>query len=159
MYIIASQHCCIFRTTRYPIELPFCCLCNQDRSHVVRQNFSCSSCPVTYVTLQSGMSAMTASGSKSSVSRQPHNIPLPSSPEKSTSQQNSKMRKKGKEKEGNVPPPRGVGQDEWDHSRASTQPWQWVSLTDSSASKHPPIFTKDGRCAFLLGRLIFDMHH
>jgi hypothetical protein len=24
--------------------------------------------------------------------------------------------------------------------------WPWTSLTESSASNHPPIFTKDGRC-------------
>ena len=105
----------------------------------------------------SGMSVMTASGSSS---RQPHDIPLPLSPEKPISQRNSKKRKKGKEKEkekeGNAPPGRRVGQDEWDHTRAGTEPWQFVSLTDSSASKHPPIFTKDGRYGLLFGRLIFD---
>jgi hypothetical protein len=96
---------------------------------------------------------MTASGSSS---RRPHDIPLPLSPEKPISKRNSKKRKKGKEKEkeGNAPPARRVGQDEWDHTRAGTEPWQCVPLTDSSASKHPPIFTKDGRCGLLFGRLI-----
>jgi hypothetical protein len=103
------------------------------------------------------MSAMTASGSKPLTSRQPHNIPLPLSPEKSTSHHNSKKRKTGKEKkeESNAPPQHPVGQDEWDHSRAGTQTWQWASLTDSSVGKHPPIFTKDGRYAFLFGRVTF----
>ena len=98
---------------------------------------------------------MTASGSKPLTSRQPHNIPLPSSPEKSTAHHNSKKRKTGKEKkeESNAPSQCRVGQDEWDHSRAGTQTWQWASLTDSSVGKHPPIFTKDGRYAFLFGRV------
>ena len=26
------------------------------------------------------------------------------------------------------------------------EPWSWKSLTDSSTSRAPPIFTKDGRC-------------
>ena len=63
----------------------------------------------------------------------------------------NEMKKTGNEKKGYVPPPKGVGQDEWDHRKAGTQDWQWVSLTDSFASKYPPIFTKDGRCAFLVG--------
>jgi NET1-associated nuclear protein 1 (U3 small nucleolar RNA-associated protein 17) len=99
------------------------------------------------------MSAMTASGSNDSTSKQPHTIQLPPSPTKTSLQQNSNKKRRGKEKEkeGNAPPSRGVRQDEWDHRKAGTQDWQWVSLTDSSASKHPPIFTKDGRYTLLVG--------
>src|ERR1700730_2790829 len=95
------------------------------------------------------MSAMTASGSKPSALRQSYNIQLPPSPVKTTLHQNlKKKRKTGKEKEVNAPPPRGLGLDEWDHRKAGTQDWQWLLLTDSSASKHPPVFTMDGRYAF-----------
>lgn len=94
-----------------------------------------------------GMSAMTASSSKPSIHRQPHTIPLPFSPEKSATHHGShKRRKAGKEREGN--PPRRVrsGSDaEWDHTRAGTKPWHWTSLTESSASNHPPVFSRDVR--------------
>ena len=30
------------------------------------------------------------------------------------------------------------------------EPWSWKSLTDSSASRAPPTFTKDGRCVALV---------
>jgi hypothetical protein len=100
----------------------------------------------------SGMSAMTASGSKSFAPRQLHNATQPASPAKTSLHKHSnKKRKTGKEKEDvNA---REEVQDEWDHSKAGTEDWQWVSLTDSSASKHPPIFTKDGR--YFLGQVIF----
>lgn len=107
---------------------------------------------------------MTASGSKPSASRQHHNISLPLSPEKSISHHGSKKRKTGKEKEeGNAPLPRRIGLDEWDHNKAGTQPWQWVSLTESSVSEHPPVFTKDGKYVLLFARVMFrctaEMNH
>lgn len=38
--------------------------------------------------------------------------------------------------------------DSWDtHDSASF--WDWVSLTDSSASKAIPTFTQDGRCVLI----------
>lgn len=101
------------------------------------------------------MSAMTASGSKSLASRQPHDVPLSQSPEKAALLR-SKKRKTGKEKQtegGGSPARRVEGSDgEWDHIKAGTAAWKWVSLTDSSASKHPPIFTKDSRYVALVAR-------
>lgn len=39
-------------------------------------------------------------------------------------------------------------------SAVDETPWPWVSITDSSASKRPAIFTKDGRCVVIIpGRL------
>jgi hypothetical protein len=31
-------------------------------------------------------------------------------------------------------------------STEQQKPWQWVSITEPPTSKHPPVFTKDGRC-------------
>ena len=58
-----------------------------------------------------------------------------------------------KEKERESNPQRNWASElEWDHSKAGTQPWSWVPLTEASASKHPPVFTKDGRYVPLFGR-------
>ena len=101
---------------------------------------------------------MAASGSKPSASRQPRNFPLPTSLEKTAPQQlRNKKRKIGKEKESNAPTPwqaEPVLEGDWNHAKAGTKAWQWASLTDPAASRHSPIFTKDGRCAFISG-LIF----
>jgi len=102
---------------------------------------------------------MAASSSITPASRQPHNLPLPPSPEKISSQQNSnKKRKTGKEKaqDTNAPLPQRPGpvlEGDWNHAKAGTKPWQWAALTDSSASRYTPIFTKDGRCAFVSGAM------
>lgn len=94
------------------------------------------------------MSVMTASSSK--IRKQPHDVPLPTSPERVVPPAKlGKKRRSGKEKEPEpkAPSPRRADalEGEWDHAKAATKPWQWVSLTDSSTSKHPPIFTKDGK--------------
>lgn len=105
---------------------------------------------------------MAASSSKSSALRQPHNIPLPPSPEKFSSHHtSSKKRKKGKDKEhdGDAPLPPRVEptlEGDWNHAKAGTNDWQWTSLTDSSASKHRPVFTKDGRYASMSHYMFFS---
>ncbi|KAF7971392.1 hypothetical protein HWV62_21226 [Athelia sp. TMB] len=103
------------------------------------------------------MSVMTASSSKTR--RQPQDVPLPTSPERAiATSKATKKRRSGKEKEPelNAPAPRLEG--EWDHGKAATKPWEWVSLTDSSTSKHPPIFTKDGNYFFVIAGSSVKIH-
>lgn len=90
------------------------------------------------------MEALTAKQSERPKSAE---IPLPASPEKNASTAiHRRKRRKGKEPVERAleqaPPPL----DAWDHTKAGTSSWKWISLTDSSMSRHPPIFTKDGRC-------------
>ena len=72
-------------------------------------------------------------------SQQPQNIKLPMS-SKASKQRTSR---KGKEKEKNVTPSAIIAEST---EGVVESTWPWMSLTDSSASKHPPLFTKDGRC-------------
>ncbi|KZP28826.1 WD40 repeat-like protein [Athelia psychrophila] len=107
------------------------------------------------------MSVMTASSSK--IRRQPHDVPLPTSPERVVPPAKlGKKRRSRKEKEPGpkAPSPRRADalEGEWDHAKAATKPWQWVSLTDSSTSKHPPIFTKDGNYFFAIAGSSIKVH-
>ncbi|KNZ77003.1 WD repeat-containing protein 75 [Termitomyces sp. J132] len=82
-----------------------------------------------------------------STSRQPHEIPLPPSPTnavKFTKKQNSR---KGKGKENFSAPLEAT--TSWD-DLVPEPDWEWSYLTDPSASKVPPIFTKDGKYFFSL---------
>lgn len=95
---------------------------------------------------------MTASTSKSTGQQHTNSVHASRHPDRFVSQPKSgqKKRKIGKEKERESNPPpaqrRNWGSEsEWDHSKAGTQPWSWISLTEASASKNPPLFTKDGR--------------
>lgn len=108
----------------------------------------------TTKTPKPGMSEMTASGTKSSAQRQPTTTKALSG--RNTALLNSKKKRQtGKEKEKDIPvlPSRRFDQaqdDEWDHTRAGTTLWSWAPLTDSSASRHPPIFSYDGRYVLFL---------
>jgi len=77
-----------------------------------------------------------------SSSRQSHQIPLPPSPPKIPKSQKQKISRKGKGKENVVEEPL---QDLGNYADLSNPSWDWTHLTDPSASKVPPIFTKDGR--------------
>lgn len=86
-----------------------------------------------------------------STSRQPHQIPIPISPSKNVKAGKSKVSRKGKGKEnlvGEVQVKQGPGErnDLSCSEIDSDSSWDWAYLTDPSASKVPPIFTKDGRC-------------
>jgi hypothetical protein len=87
-----------------------------------------------------------------SSSRQPpQDIPLPPSPATVNKSRARKDKGKGKAKERDVAKkgrvdPKKIGE--------AISAWPWVSLTESTASNHPPVFTKDGRCACLLQPLI-----
>ena len=73
----------------------------------------------------------------------------------SASPQKKRQRKQEKEK-GKVPAQvRGGGQAGPSSISATNnvegldedEEWSWLSMTDASPSRHPPVFTKDGRCA------------
>ena len=81
-----------------------------------------------------------------SSSRQPHQIPLPPSPPKIPKSQKQKISRTGKGKENLVEEPL---QELGNYADLSNPSWAWTHLTDPSASKVPPIFTKDGRYDFL----------
>ena len=104
---------------------------------------------------------MAASTSKNTLQR-PQDKHLPASPGKVKRRNIRKVRRKGKDDEGDEPlparaPPSGAGEktvvaEPLMASTSATKDndgsWSWISITDSSASRHPPIFTKDGRYAF-----------
>ena len=98
-----------------------------------------------------GMSSMTASTSKFMGLQQSTSVHASHLTNRYIQQPKSsrKRRKIGalKEKERETNPQRKnwASESEWDHSKAGTRPWSWVPLTEASASKHPPVFTKDGR--------------
>ncbi|KAH7886105.1 WD40-repeat-containing domain protein [Phlebopus sp. FC_14] len=89
------------------------------------------------------------------VSRQPKDIPLPPSPAQSVSpppvEKNKKKKRSDKEKE-KEKVNEGLQHAVMDGpSSVTVQPenapsgqWNWISLTDSTTSSHPPIFTNDG---------------
>jgi len=83
-----------------------------------------------------------------STSRQPHNISLPPSPAAPvTSNKSASKKSKGKGKEqtglkrrvGQV----STGSKPLDNFETEST-WNWTPIADSSASKFPPVFTKDG---------------
>ena len=79
--------------------------------------------------------AMTASVVQSSPLKPPK---IYDAPAQDAQKLNSRKRRKAKGKE---------------VEEVEEEPWSWKSLTDSSASRAPPTFTKDGRCvaSVLLG--------
>lgn len=80
--------------------------------------------------------AMTALDAPSSPVKASQDIPAPGTPQPAL---NPRKRRKAKGKE---------------VEEAEEEAWSWKSLTDSSASRVPPIFTKDGRCvALFLGEM------
>ncbi|KAI0315260.1 WD40 repeat-like protein [Amylostereum chailletii] len=96
---------------------------------------------------------MAASKPKNLAQRQPQDFPLPSSPEKTT-----KARKRDKGK-GRAVGQTGVGGQQegsgTSNAKASTsssaeqeEAWPWLSITDAAASRHPPLFTRDGSYFF-----------
>ncbi|KAG6901218.1 hypothetical protein C0995_015206 [Termitomyces sp. Mi166 len=82
-----------------------------------------------------------------STSRQPHEIPLPPSPSNPVKSAQKQTSRKGKGKEDLSVPPQAT--TSWD-ALESEADWEWSYLTDPSASKVPPIFTKDGKYFFSL---------
>ncbi|GLB35879.1 putative WD40 repeat-like protein [Lyophyllum shimeji] len=87
-----------------------------------------------------------------STSRQPHQVPLPPSPNKPLKTGKKSMTRKGKGKENSEAPtqqPQVASDCSWDHLESDSN-WEWSSITDPSASKVPPIFTKDGSYFFSL---------
>ncbi|KDQ63260.1 hypothetical protein JAAARDRAFT_29279 [Jaapia argillacea MUCL 33604] len=94
---------------------------------------------------------MAASKHKNSSIRPPSDIPRPSSPQKPSQPRKSK---KGKGKEeatsrpAQVPPP--TNESSWNISENISEElsWAWTSLADSSASRCPPVFTRDGSYFF-----------
>ncbi|KIJ66298.1 hypothetical protein HYDPIDRAFT_174438 [Hydnomerulius pinastri MD-312] len=93
------------------------------------------------------------------VQRQPKDIPLPPSPAQSVSpppvKKASKKKKKDKDKDKTTVTQGSQhardmltdGQGSGVTNKSQNGPprrWNWTSLTDSSTSSHPPIFTKDG---------------
>ncbi|RDB29009.1 WD repeat-containing protein 75 [Hypsizygus marmoreus] len=87
-----------------------------------------------------------------STSRQPNQIPLPPSPHKNEKADKKAPSRKGKGKEntsGVAQGPGGSNEMSWDNLESDCV-WDWTSLTDSSASTVPPIFTKDGSYFFSL---------
>ncbi|KAF8899035.1 WD40 repeat-like protein [Infundibulicybe gibba] len=89
-----------------------------------------------------------------SSSRQPHNISAPATPEAGLKTVKPKSARKGKAREHPAPTPKRAGVISEDaavqESVESVKPWDWSYLTDSSTSKVPPIFTKDGSYFFSL---------
>lgn len=86
-----------------------------------------------------------------STSREPHEIPLPSTP----NAESQKVKGKGKERASQ--PEKGRALD--------SEQWNWFSLSDSSPTKFPPIFTHDARygllklCPYLSHRrLVISFH-
>ncbi|KAF5385093.1 hypothetical protein D9615_001275 [Tricholomella constricta] len=87
-----------------------------------------------------------------STSRQPHQVPLPPSPHKPVNSGKKTTSRKGKGKENLASATQGpeVTTDiSWDNLESESN-WEWSSLTDPSASKIPPIITKDGSYFFSL---------
>ncbi|KAF8078907.1 hypothetical protein FPV67DRAFT_84370 [Lyophyllum atratum] len=87
-----------------------------------------------------------------STSRQPHQVPLPPSPNKPVKPGQKAPSRKGKGKENLEAASRQpeVANDfSWDDLESESK-WEWSSLTDPSASKVPPIFTRDGSYFFSL---------
>ena len=83
-----------------------------------------------------------------SSSRQPHEVPLPQSPEVAAHKKGRKS--KGKAKQDAVPPSNSRAKDvaaEVDGQDDQSEPavWDWLRITDSSACGVPPVFTRDGR--------------
>jgi hypothetical protein len=80
-----------------------------------------------------------------SSSRQPpQEIPLLPSPVTASKPQVRKDKGKGKAKERDVAT-RGRAESSKNSGDQPVSAWPWVSLTESAASNHPPVFTKDGR--------------
>lgn len=71
--------------------------------------------------------------------KMPQEAPIPPNP---SAEPKSRKAKKRKGKEVEEP-----GDQEELFQVAEDSPWTWRSLTDSSASKVPPVLTKDGRYA------------
>ncbi|KAG6841761.1 hypothetical protein C0991_007090 [Blastosporella zonata] len=85
-----------------------------------------------------------------STSRQHHQIPLPPSPPNPVKTGRKQASRKGKGKENlSAQEPQVAGDASWDTLESETD-WEWSYLTDPSASKVPPIFTKDGNYFFSL---------
>ncbi|KAI5835962.1 WD40 repeat-like protein [Schizophyllum commune Tattone D] len=88
-----------------------------------------------------------------SSSRQPHEVPLPQSPEVAAHKKGRKS--KGKAKQDAVPPSNSRAKDvavEVDGQDDQSGPavWDWLRITDSSACGVPPVFTRDGSYFFSL---------
>ena len=84
-----------------------------------------------------------------STSRRPQDIPLPCSPDPLPKAGRKPISRKGKGKE-NVHQSLAQSTNASCDDLASDSTWEWVTLSDSAASKAPPIFTKDGRYGRLL---------
>ncbi|KAH9836956.1 WD40 repeat-like protein [Rhodofomes roseus] len=82
-----------------------------------------------------GVRPSSPSRPKDKETRQPQDVPLPETPKPS-----GKRKRKGKEVAETSPPSAPQITDE--------SPWSWKSLTEESASRVPPFFTKDGRYFF-----------
>ncbi|TFY82077.1 hypothetical protein EWM64_g1935 [Hericium alpestre] len=99
---------------------------------------------------------MAASKPKTAPPRPPNEVPLPDSPEKPAKRK--LKRGKGKEEssgaqgrvqdEGGQTFAEGPAEASTSASASQETSWPWVSLTESSASRHPPVFTKDGSYFF-----------
>lgn len=93
---------------------------------------------------------MAASKPKNSTLRPLHDVPLPATPDKLAKARKPRW---GKGKEEVAGPGRvqaatasgGASEASTSANAVQDSPWPWVSITDSSASRHPAIFTKDGR--------------
>ena len=85
-------------------------------------------------------SAMLQSDVNSSKAQQPHE---PQSPQK-IGKTRRRRRPKSKHREilAESPPPEASTSVSAEQQKS----WQWVSITEPSATKHPPVFSKDGRC-------------
>lgn len=102
--------------------------------------------------LQSAAQLMAASSSR----QPPQDIPLPPSPVIANKSQVSRKDKgKGKAKEQDEKPQARPTKNSADQPISA---WPWVSLTDSAASNHPPVFTKDGRYACASQPLLCNAH-
>jgi hypothetical protein len=85
-------------------------------------------------------SAMIQSNVNSSKAQQPHE---PQSSQKiGKTRRHRRPKSKRREILAESPPPEASTSVSAEQQKS----WQWVSITEPPTSKHPPVFTKDGRC-------------
>ncbi|KAI6031486.1 WD40-repeat-containing domain protein [Pisolithus microcarpus] len=96
---------------------------------------------------------------------QPKDVSISQIPRQSLPHQSGKRSKKYKEKRPTVSHhPQGSGSDEQRSggsrkaASAPSRKWSWTSLTDTSVSSHPPIFTKDGSHFFSIAGSTIKIH-
>ena len=91
-------------------------------------------------------SAMAQSNVNSSKAQQPYEPQCSQKIGKPRRHRRPKSKSKHREILAESPPPEASTSVRAEQQKS----WQWVSITEPPTSKHPPVFTKDGRCVVAL---------